>query len=159
MEEVWRDLGRFWARFRKGHFTEKRPSYSPMSGGAWEDHSTLKRVRRGETIRLAKPYLGLPIVYQAFPNAFAGTLEAITSHGTRMASPVILKPCAFQDGVRGLVLVMSAPIPERISVKGQEHTLEVPQNDPVLRTLQARTPLEAVGIAAKKSGYSLEVTL
>jgi CRISPR-associated protein Cmr1 len=159
VDGVWRDLGRFWARFRKGHFTERRPDYSPMSGGAWRDHSTLKRLRRDETAQLVKPYLGLPIIYQAFPNAFAGALEAVHDQGKRLASPVILKPCAFQDGVRGLVLVMNAPPPKRISVKGQELDLEIPQHDPVLQALNARSPLAAVAEAAKRCGYKTEVRL
>ncbi len=35
--QVWKELGRFWARFRKGHFVDNK-EYSPMSGGKWNDY-------------------------------------------------------------------------------------------------------------------------
>ena len=161
-KDVWRDLGRFWARFRKGHYTERRPTYSPMSGGAWRDHRTLQAgLRRDEPARLAKPFLGLPIVYQKFPrtNAFSGTIEGAQEGKKRMASPVILKPCAFCDGVRGLVLVLNAPPPRQVKVSGQPHPLEVPPHDPVLAALGVRGPLAAVRAAAKIDGYPQEVSL
>jgi CRISPR-associated protein Cmr1 len=62
-EEAWRELGQFWARFRKGHFAQ---AYSPMSGGKWRDYrQVLCQLRnQGNTLRLAKPFLGLPIIYQ-----------------------------------------------------------------------------------------------
>jgi CRISPR-associated protein Cmr1 len=94
-EEAWRELGQFWARFRKGHFAQ---AYSPMSGGKWRDYrQVLCQLRsQGNTLRLAKPFLGLPIVYQKFgkQTPFTGTLEPAESG--RMASPVILKPIALQ---------------------------------------------------------------
>ncbi|WP_027460538.1 type III-B CRISPR module RAMP protein Cmr1 [Deinococcus murrayi] len=162
VKDVWRDLGRFWARFRKGHYTERRPDYSPMSGGAWRDHRTLQAgLRRDEPARLAKPFLGLPIVYQKFPrtDAFAGTIEGAQEGKKRMASPVILKPCAFRDGVRGLVLVLNAPPPRQVKVSGQPHPLEIPPHDPVLASLGVRGPLAAVRAAAKIDGYPQEVSL
>jgi CRISPR-associated protein Cmr1 len=151
-EEAWRELGRFWARFRKGHFPQ---SYSPMSGGKWRDYrQVLCQLRnQGNTLRLAKPFLGLPIIYQKIKGArnlcFTGTLEPVGSG--RMASPVILKPIALQGGKFGaLVLVMHAPKPDKIRVNSEEYALAAPTKDPVLQALGANDVLDAVLKGAKR---------
>lgn len=163
---AWRELGRFWARFRKGHFVEdpetrQTMEYTPMAGGKWRDHKTLLALRRNqEQIALAKPYLGLPIVYQRLGNSFSGTLEAVHSGGRRMASPVILKPIAFADGsIRPAVIILNAPAPTQIRVNGEELTLQVPDKDPVLDALEADKPLEAIRKAAHIQGFKQEVHL
>ncbi|MCS7069775.1 MAG: type III-B CRISPR module RAMP protein Cmr1 [Meiothermus sp.] len=163
---VWRDLGRFWARFRKGHYVEdpetgKTMAYTPMAGGKWRDHKTLLALRpKQERIALAKPFYGLPIVYQRLGDSFSGTLEAVHSGGRRMASPVILKPIAFADGsIRPAVIILNAPAPTRIRVNGEELALQLPDNDPVLEALEADTPLEAVRGAAHIQGFTQEVRL
>jgi len=143
-EKAWSELGQFWARFRKGHFAQ---AYSPMSGGKWRDYrQVLCQLRsQGNTLRLAKPFLGLPIVYQKFgkQTPFTGTLEPAESG--RMASPVILKPIALQGGKYGaLVLVMNAPKPNRIQIDGKEYALTAPTKDPVLQALGATDVLDAV---------------
>jgi len=150
-EEAWRELGQFWARFRKGHFAQ---AYSPMSGGKWRDYrQVLCQLRnQGNTLRLAKPFLGLPIIYQEIKGAknlcFTGTLEPAQSG--RMASPVILKPIALQGGKFGaLVLVMHAPKPDKIRVNSQEYALAAPTKDPVLQALGANDVLDAVLKGAK----------
>jgi CRISPR-associated protein Cmr1 len=149
-EKAWSELGQFWARFRKGHFAQ---AYSPMSGGKWRDYrQVLCQLRsQGNTLRLAKPFLGLPIVYQKFgkQTPFTGTLEPAESG--RMASPVILKPIALQGGKYGaLVLVMNAPKPNRIQIDGKEYTLAAPTKDPVLQALDAADVLDAVLKGAKQ---------
>jgi len=149
-EEAWRELGQFWARFRKGHFAQ---AYSPMSGGKWRDYrQVLCQLRsQGNTLRLAKPFLGLPIVYQKFgeQTPFTGTLEPAQSG--RMASPVILKPIALQGGKFGaLVLVMHAPKPDKIRVNSEEYALAAPTKDPVLQALGANDVLDAVLKGAKQ---------
>lgn len=163
---VWRELGRFWARFRKGHFlrdptTGKPMAYTPMAGGKWLDHKTLLALRPGQKqIALVKPYLGLPIVYQRLGKSFSGTLEASHPQGKRLASPVILKPMAFADGtVRPAVILLRGPAPTRIVVNGNELSLGVPVHDPVLKALGARDPLEAVRKAAHIQGFTHEVRL
>jgi CRISPR-associated protein Cmr1 len=149
-EEAWRELGQFWARFRKGHFAQ---AYSLMSGGKWRDYrQVLCQLRsQGNTLRLAKPFLGLPIVYQKFgkQTPFTGTLEPAESG--RMASPVILKPIALQGGKFGaLVLVMHAPKPDKIRVNSEEYALAAPTKDPVLQALDAADVLDAVLKGAKQ---------
>ena len=149
-EKAWSELGQFWARFRKGHFAQ---AYSPMSGGKWRDYrQVLCQLRsQGNTLRLAKPFLGLPIVYQKFgkQTPFTGTLEPAESG--RMASPVILKPIALQGGKYGaLVLVMNAPKPNRIQIDGKEYALTAPTKDPVLQALDAADVLDAVLKGARK---------
>jgi CRISPR-associated protein Cmr1 len=149
-EKAWSELGQFWARFRKGHFAQ---AYSPMSGGKWRDYrQVLCQLRsQGNTLRLAKPFLGLPIVYQKFgkQTPFTGTLEPAESG--RMASPVILKPIALQGGKYGaLVLVMNAPKPNRIQIDGKEYALTAPTKDPVLQALDAADVLDAVLKGAKQ---------
>jgi CRISPR-associated protein Cmr1 len=149
-EKAWRELGQFWARFRKGHFPQ---NYSPMTGSKWRDYrQVLCQLRsQGNTLRLAKPFLGLPIVYQKFgkQTPFTGTLEPAESG--RMASPVILKPIALQGGKFGaLVLVMHAPKPDKIRVNSQEYALAAPTKDPVLQALGANDVLDAVLKGAKQ---------
>jgi CRISPR-associated protein Cmr1 len=145
-EKAWRELGQFWARFRKGHFAQ---AYSPMSGGKWRDYrQVLCQLRnQGNTLRLAKPFLGLPIIYQEIKGAknlcFTGTLEPAQSG--RMASPVILKPIALQGGRFGaLIVVMQAPKPDKIRIGDKEYTLAAPTKDPVLQALDATDVLDAV---------------
>jgi CRISPR-associated RAMP protein, Cmr1 family len=151
-EDAWCKLGRFWARFRKGHFPQ---NYSPISGGKWRDYrQVLCQLRnQGNTLRLAKPFLGLPIIYQKIKGArnlcFIGTLEPVGSG--RMASPVILKPIALQGGKFGaLVLVMHAPKPDKIRVNSEEYALAAPTKDPVLQALGANDVLDAVLKGAKR---------
>ncbi|GEM88333.1 type III-B CRISPR module RAMP protein Cmr1 [Meiothermus granaticius] len=163
---AWQELGRFWARFRKGHYLEdpetgETMAYTPMAGGKWRDHKTLLALRpKQERIALAKPFYGLPIEYQDFGRSFSGTLEAVHSGGRRMASPVILKPIAFTDGsIRPAVIILNAPAPTRIRVNGEELALQVPDNDPVLDALEADEPLEAVHKAAQLQGFTQEVCL
>jgi CRISPR-associated protein Cmr1 len=151
-QDAWRELGRFWARFRKGHFAQ---AYSPMSGGKWRDYQqVLCQLRsQGNTLRLAKPFLGLPIIYQEIKGArnlcFTGTLEPVGSG--RMASPVILKPIALQGGEFGaLVLVMHALKPDKIRVNSEEYALAAPTKDPVLQALDAANVLDAVLKGAKQ---------
>jgi len=149
-EEAWRELGQFWARFRKGHFAQ---AYSPMSGGKWRDYrQVLCQLRsQGNTLRLAKPFLGLPIVYQKFgeQTPFTGTLEPAQSG--RMASPVILKPIALQGGRFGaLIVVMQAPKPDKIRIGDKEYALAAPTKDPVLQALGANDVLDAVLKGAKQ---------
>jgi CRISPR-associated protein Cmr1 len=117
---VWRELGRFWARFRKGHFPG---NYNPMSGGQWSDYRQVLcklSTNPGNSLALVKPYLGLPIVYQKFQGAcFHGTIEPAQSG--RMASPVILKPVALDNGqFAPLILVMRTKKPERIKIDNKE---------------------------------------
>ena len=151
-EDAWRELGRFWARFRKGHFPQ---NYSPMSGGKWRDYrQVLCQLRnQGNTLRLAKPFLGLPIIYQEIKGAknlcFTGTLEPAQSG--RMASPVILKPIALQGGRFGaLIVVMQAPKPDKIRIGDKEYALAAPTKDPVLQALGANDVLDAVLKGAKQ---------
>lgn len=163
----WRQLGTFWARFRKGHYTPDRALYEPMSGGEWDDHETLHLLRRdASAVTLAKPYLGLPIVYQGFaakgraPASFKGALEADAMHGRRMASPVILKPAAFADGsFRSMVTVLDAPRPDHVRIGERVLSLREPDDDPVLRALHARNVRAAVIQAAKAFGFDEEVRL
>lgn len=149
--DVLHDLGSFWARFRKGHVGNHR--YSPMSGSRWTDyhHALLpfSRARNLQSIALAKPFLGLPIVYQRFRNApYAPTIEAAETG--RMASPVILKPLALANGqVCPLCVVLWAPMPKEVRVDGKRVKLTVPQGDTVMKDLQVRHPLEAVVKAAE----------
>ncbi len=153
--DIWSKLGRFWARFRKGHF--KRGStedYQPMRGAKWDDYRKVlcKLSSQSEVLKLAKPYLGLPIIYQEFRGAnrpcFTGTIEP--SNSGRMASPVILKPVALTGGkVGGIVLVLNAQEPTYITVNGKKYKLELPSTDPVLQDLEASTVMDAVIKAAE----------
>lgn len=143
--DAWRELGRFWARFRKGHFPQ---DYTPTSGGKWRDYRSVlcNLPDPPSTLSLAKPFLGLPIIYQDIEGAqhidFTGTIEPADTG--RMASPVILKPIALRDGKYGaLVLVMRAPQPQKIRVNGEEYALQAPQ-DPLLEELNATDVLDAV---------------
>lgn len=158
--EVWRALGKFWAQFRKGHFN----NYVPTGKGGWRDYQQLierelikrkliKRTRsRGkEQITLAKPFLGLPIIYQRLRGVqFSGTLEPADLG--RMASPVILKPLALANGqVAPLVAVLNAPAPDYISINGHKVSLVSPnpQQEPLLKKLGANSVLDAVIKAAQ----------
>jgi len=149
---VLHDLGSFWAAFRKGHVGSK--PYTPMEGCRWSDYrKELLRFNRlqGSTISLAKPFFGLPIVYQSFRNApYAPTIES--SETGRMASPVILKPLALANGqVCPMCVVLWAPVPTSVRIKppDQQVKLAPPQQDAVLNDLQVRHPLEAVVKAAE----------
>jgi CRISPR-associated protein Cmr1 len=125
-----------------------------MSGGKWRDYrQVLCQLRnQGNTLRLAKPFLGLPIIYQKIKGArnlcFTGTLEPVGSG--RMASPVILKPITLQGGRFGaLIVVMQAPKPDKIRIGDKEYTLAAPTKDPVLQALGANDVLDAVLKGAK----------
>lgn len=147
--DAWRELGRFWAQFRKGHFDE----YKPMSAGEWKDYQQLSRHRsQTEQIALAKPFLGLPIIYQRFPKVkFVGRLEPVGSG--RMASPVIVKPLALSEGrFASLVAVLNAPVPNQIYIDKQVVRLlhPSPQQEPLLRAIGANTVLEAVIAVARQ---------
>ena len=126
-----------------------------MSGGKWRDYrQVLCQLRnQGNTLRLATPFLGLPIIYQEIKGAknlcFTGTLEPAQSG--RMASPVILKPIALQGGRFGaLIVVMQAPKPDKIRIGDKEYTLAAPTKDPVLQALDAADVLDAVLKGAKQ---------
>jgi len=135
-EKAWRSLGTYWSRFRKGHIG--RYEYRPVSGGRWPDHQVLKQRRGKQSLSLVKPFLGLPIVYQRFPGSFGGTVEPEDSG--RMASPVILKPLALGNReVRPAVVVLRAPGPGRVKVKGDEFEVTefevtLPQDDPIIES-------------------------
>jgi len=150
-EEAWMNLGSFWSRFRKGHFTGKRPGYKPMDGCEWSDHRTLKNGVQG-SIALAKPYLGLPIIYQKFDQAFEGSLTSETTD--RMSSPIILRPIKFADGtIRPMIVFLPGRNPTAIRIDGQKVDLEVPVTDPVLNSLRATHPIDAVRMAAIREGF------
>jgi len=145
---VWKELGRFWARFRKGHFPS---DYKPMVGSKWNDYRQVLcklSSNLGRALPLAKPYLGLPIVYQEFRDAcFHGSIEPAQSG--RMASPVILKPVALDNGgFAPLILVMRTKKPEQIKINGAGYSLRLPTSDPVLQALKASDVLDAVIKAA-----------
>lgn len=157
--EAWERLGKFWCALRKGHVGGE--PYTPMNGGHWGDYRVaLADFARQPTqsIALAKPYLGLPIVYQKFesdskPALYAPTIESEESG--RMASPVILKPLALSSGrFVPIVIVLRAPEPKRVQIKYQDRTavaeLCTPQQDRVLQRLGVKHPLEAVVKAAEE---------
>lgn len=165
-ENAWRKLATFWARFRKGHYTGRYPEYSAMGGAMWEDHTKLKALNpRDRAVSLAKPYMGMPIIYQKFSNSFAGEITPAlegreVAKLNRMASPVILKPVAFADGsVRAMVLVLSGRRPSMVSVKGQACSLSWPQDDRVVEALGGGGLVSTVLTAAKKEGFNQEVHL
>jgi CRISPR-associated protein Cmr1 len=145
--QAWRELARFWTRFRKGHLPPD-VEYSPMNGGKWRDFETLSTRGNRDTVALVKPDLGLPIIYQKFthkrlPRPFHGAVEPDESG--RMASPVILRPVKLANGrFRPLVLVLRAPSPAALKLDGAVVALETPTNDPVLTQLRAEGPLDAV---------------
>jgi len=149
---VWRELGRFWARFRKGHFPEP---YQPMRGGKWADYRrVLCRLRQqGTSLKLAKPHIGLPIIYQQIRRAqlcFTGRIEPVNSG--RMASPVIIKPVALSDGqIAGLIAVLHAQAPQAVKINNQRYTLSEPpkSDEPVLEALSVSAVLDAVVKAAQ----------
>ncbi|MEW6243536.1 MAG: type III-B CRISPR module RAMP protein Cmr1 [Bacillota bacterium] len=150
--EAWEQLARFWAAFRKGHVAGV--PYQPMSGGHWSDYGTLATLSSAKTkrVRLNKPYLGLPIIYQEVRGArFKGSLEPTCSG--RMASPVILKPIVLQDkSVRPALLVLRAPEPEGVRLRetGAYYDLVANLGDEVLKRLGGVGPLGAVIEAAKR---------
>jgi CRISPR-associated protein Cmr1 len=152
--DAWHQLATFWARFRKGHVGDV--PYEPRRGGHWKDYATLSILtdKRLQSLRLNKPFLGLPIIYQPFQNArFAGTLKPETSG--RMASPVILKPVVLADGsVHPLILVLRTLEPSGIRVRADrlDHKFRLAPNpeDPVLMRLGADHPVRAVVAAAKE---------
>jgi len=152
-KDVLHDLGSFWAAFRKGHVGSK--SYTPMEGCRWSDYRKALlqfHKQHGNTISLAKPFLGLPIVYQSFRNApYAPTIESAETG--RMASPVILKPLALANGqVCPMCVVLWAPVPTSVRIKppDQQVKLVPPPQDAVLKDLQVGHPLEAVVKAAEQ---------
>jgi CRISPR-associated protein Cmr1 len=161
-EDAWGRLARLWARFRKGHYTNRRPKYEPRSGAQWSDHTTLKESQESHAdhIALAKPYLGLPIIYHDFSKddpkfrgKFHGTLEPARSR--RMASPVVLKPVAFGDGkIRPMVAYLRTEPPGEIKVAGRSVRLHVPTEDSVLRDLGATGIVDAVVKAARQEGFT-----
>jgi CRISPR-associated protein Cmr1 len=162
VDTAWRELARFWAAFRKGHVGSI--PYEPRRGGRWADQDALAAAMQHpkEPLRLGKPFLGLPILYQ-FPRTarFAGTVEGATSG--RHPSPVILRPVRLADGsARPLILVLRVPEPTAVRVKNTTYPLRVAADDPVLRELGCRHPLEAVLRAAtacwreETRGFSLE---
>lgn len=164
--QVWSELAKFWARFRKGHVGSIQ--YSPMSGTKWRDYrGVLLPFSKNPTdsVRLAKPFLGLPIIYQKFKNApYAPTIESESSG--RMSSPVILKPLALANGqFVPLVAVLTAPSPNRIKIKESNQTQKANllqpdrDRDPVMRELKATTALEAVVVAAKRHIGQEEIRL
>lgn len=150
--DAWRQLATFWARFRKGHVGGE--SYHPTSGSRWADYHTLCNLRgaKAEGVRLNKPFLGLPLIYQQIRDArFSGTLEPEGSG--RMASPVILKPVALADGsVRQMIVLLTAPEPSEIRIRDGEgpHSLTTNPDDPVLRALRVDHPLRAVVAEARE---------
>ena len=157
---AWREAGRFWAQFRKGHFISGE-RYEPTKGSRWRDHETLlKLAPDAKEVPLAKPYFGLPIVYQKFKEkrVFSGTIEAAAEHGVRMASPVVLKPIAFANGeIRPAVLVLNAPAPKHVYISRRgtkkKYRLIIPNNDRVLTSVGVETPLDAVLKTAQKLGW------
>ncbi|CUU08177.1 CRISPR-associated protein, Cmr1 family [Armatimonadetes bacterium GBS] len=151
--KVWSELGRFWARFRKGHFGNNI-QYDPMSGGRWGDYrGVLCQLRNvHNTVSLAKPFLGLPIIYQKLKGTcFDGAIEPADSG--RMASPVILKPVALDDGrFAPLIAVLHAQKPTQVKINSVPYTLREPDasQEPVLKALKAQNVLDGVVKAAQQ---------
>ncbi|GIV09202.1 MAG: type III-B CRISPR module RAMP protein Cmr1 [Fimbriimonadales bacterium] len=148
---AWSELGKFWARFRKGHFGQE---YRPISGGKWRDYRQVlcKLPPEKSTIQLAKPYLGLPIIYQRITGArnlcFTGNIEPTKSG--RMASPVIIKPVVLSNGqVAGLIAVLNAQQPTQIRIENKTYNLSHPKQDPVIKELGASSVFDAVIKAAQ----------
>lgn len=149
--DAWRELATFWARFRKGH-VGKEP-YRPTAGGSWADYRILCSLGGAGTegLRLNKPYLGLPLIYQKLSGArFSGTLEP--GESGRMASPVILKPVGLADGsFRPMIVLLAAPEPTQIRIqRGRQHSLTTNPDDPVLKRLGVEHPLHAVVAEARE---------
>lgn len=165
---AWRELGTFWARFRKGHIPSVR-DYQPTSNCDWQDYRlTLvknyfpKNPPPG-SLALAKPFFGLPIIYQKFNNAPYTKFTIEAAETGRMASPVILKPLIFANGSAcPMVVVLSTPRPQKIAIDKNKVDLKVPTSDKVLKALKVSDPLQAVTKAAKEiwgSSSVIEVTL
>jgi CRISPR-associated protein Cmr1 len=153
VEEAWRRLGRFWSQFRKGHWDEE--GYQPMKGGAWSDYrGQLVRANPSDgELRLAKPFLGMPINYQKFSNA-PFDKEIVPGDSGRMASPIVLRPVIVADDrIRPMVLILRSPKPTtvRLGASGPKQPLRVPADDPVLKQLHAKDPVEAVVTAARRT--------
>lgn len=159
-QSPWHKLGDFWRNFRTGFVIKRnKQETSLINETSWKDYETLKawQYNKTKSIQLCKPYFGLPIIYQR--GIFQRTLNAVNDYGTRLASPIILKPCAFLDEIRGMVLILNTPQPNKITIDQQECALEIPAFDPVLRESNVHGPLAAVGAAAKRCGYDKEVKL
>ncbi|NUL82133.1 MAG: type III-B CRISPR module RAMP protein Cmr1 [Armatimonadetes bacterium] len=136
-KQLWSSLGTFWARFRKGQVG--RIEYSPMSGSKWNDYDNLDAHRRGSAISLAKPYLGLPIIFQDFKDGkFHGNVEA--GESGRMASPIIVKPLALSNGhFLPMVAVLKAHKIDKVKIKDDLVDLLPPaKEDPVMKELFAQ---------------------
>lgn len=148
---AWKQLGTFWARFRKAHVIGNDV---PMRGSDWPDYrKVLVSIERSKgAVALLKPYLGMPIVYQKFAGApFTG--EVVPDRSGRMASPVILRPVVLKDGtVCPAVLILRCPEPThvRVGTDGPIRKLELPMNDPVLKQLSATDHLDAVVKSARR---------
>jgi CRISPR-associated protein Cmr1 len=143
---AWEALARFWAAFRKGHVAN---DYNPMNGSHWNDYDFVSDAGREQGIALAKPFLGMPIIFQQ-GRKYSGEVEP--GESGRMASPVILKPLAMADKrYYPLVLVLAAPVPKQVKLKGgRVYALRRPTADPVLLELGCTDPLEAVVVAAER---------
>jgi CRISPR-associated protein Cmr1 len=57
------------------------------------------------------------------------------------------------------VVILKAPAPEDIKIGNQELALHLPDFDPVLDSLGADDPLEALHKAAQIQGFAVEVRL
>ena len=161
---AWTQLGTFWCAVRKGHVGRKE--YSPMSGGRWADYrgALLDYERRPQqSIKLAKPQFGLPMIYQKFPQSrkpadYAPTIEA--GDTGRMASPVILKPLALANGTFvPLVAVLPSPRPRVLRIAGRKVELEAPTSDAVLIDMRTQDPLEVVLLHAEQELGSTRVRM
>ena len=165
-EKVWRKLAEFWIKFRKGNINADSLQTAQRSGCKWPDYrEVLTPFERNptQTVALAKPYFGLPINYNKFPESHppANYSPIVKSELTeRMASPVILKPIACADGkIRPLLVTLSAPRPKRVRIEDKSVALDTFQNCKVLGELNAKDPVEAIGHAAEecfgKNSFSL----
>ena len=154
---AWKELGRFWSAFRKGHVG--KDAYVPMNGCKWDDYrGALMPYERNPSgsIELNKPFLGLPIIYQEFKSGspkqtalYHPTL--VSEKSGRMASPVILRPVEVADGkFASMVLVLKSPPPESIRIQNDIVKLSAKPNDPVLNNLGVHDPLEAVIVFAEE---------
>jgi len=166
---AWRTLGTFWARFRKGHIPPVRSNYDPTSHCDWDDYRQVlvknyfSKSPRPKLLAIAKPFFGLPIIYQKFDNAPYTKFTIEASETGRMSSPVILKPIVFADGsVCPMVVILSAPKPDKVAIDKEKVDLKVPTSDKVLDALRVKDPLQAITTAAKKiwgSSNVIEVKL
>ena len=130
VNDIWRDLGKFWSRVRKNHIGQNE--YKPVGKTLWPDHQRLSEVRgREASLVLGKAYFGLPIIYQQ-GRGFKGQLtpDKAVYGGERAASPVILKPLMYADGtVSAMVAVLKTPIVKLKYLKaGDNMNIEVSPN-------------------------------